>query len=142
MLENAFICTCIWLHGWANSYRLVHYSYIAISNWFELTTCFLTFYCDPYFLLSQIRIFYTSCYTCNDTMYTLWLYCNTNQVVTCVCSIYEDMSIQFLVACNIYLTNCYLKIAAVWWVYMMNALQEYMWNVICCHSNKQGRCVT
>ena len=32
------------------------YSYIAISNWFELTTCFLTFYCDPYFL-SQIQIF-------------------------------------------------------------------------------------
>ena len=57
MLENAFIRTCIWLHGWANSYRLVHYSYITISNWFELTTCFLTFYCDPYFL-SQIRIFF------------------------------------------------------------------------------------
>ena len=36
------------------SYRLVHYSYIAISNWFELTTCFLTFYCDPSFL-SQIQ---------------------------------------------------------------------------------------
>ena len=29
---------------------------MAISNWFELTTHFLTFYCDPYFL-SQIRIF-------------------------------------------------------------------------------------
>ena len=43
MLENAFICTCIWLYGWANSYGLVHYTYIAISNWFELTTCFLTF---------------------------------------------------------------------------------------------------
>ena len=28
VLENAFICTYIWLHGWANSYRLVHYSYI------------------------------------------------------------------------------------------------------------------
>ena len=26
---------------------------MAISNWFELTTGFLTFYCDPY-LLSQI----------------------------------------------------------------------------------------
>ena len=33
------------------SYRMVHYSYIAISNWFELITCFLTFNCDPYFFI-------------------------------------------------------------------------------------------
>ena len=38
----------------------------------------------------------------------------------------------------IYLTNCYLNIAAIWWVYMMTALKEYMLNVICCPSNKQG----
>ena len=42
-----------------NSYRVAHYSYIAISNWFELTKCFFTFYCDPYFL-SQIQIFWVS----------------------------------------------------------------------------------
>ena len=44
------LATCVW----ANSYRLVHYSYVAISSWIELTACFLTFYCDPYFL-SQIQ---------------------------------------------------------------------------------------
>ena len=47
----------VWVHVWANSYKLVHYSYIqyvAISYWFKLTTFFLTFYWDPYFI-SQIR---------------------------------------------------------------------------------------
>ena len=32
------------------SYRLVYYSYIAISNWFKLTTCFLPFYCHLCYL--------------------------------------------------------------------------------------------
>ena len=38
-------------------------TYVAISNWFELSTCFLTFYYDPYFL-SQIQffIYYLSSY--------------------------------------------------------------------------------
>ena len=54
--RECFICTCIWLHVWVNSYRLVHYSYIVISNWFKLTSCFLTFCWNPYFL-SQIWIF-------------------------------------------------------------------------------------
>ena len=31
------------------------------GNWLKLTTCFPIFYCDSYFL-SQIRIFYISCY--------------------------------------------------------------------------------
>ena len=34
MLQNVlFVHVCIWLHGWANSYRLVHYSY----TWLSLT---------------------------------------------------------------------------------------------------------
>ena len=56
------------------SYRLVHYSYIAISNRFELNTCFLTFYCNPYFL-SQIHDIYTSVsyYLYGDIFFSLLL---------------------------------------------------------------------
>ena len=60
-VRKCFICACIRLPGWANSYRLVHYSYI--HRFFYLDqddysyTCFLTFYCDPYFL-SQIQNLY------------------------------------------------------------------------------------
>ena len=39
--RKCFIYAYVWLHGWANSYTLVHYSHMAISNWFKLTTCFL-----------------------------------------------------------------------------------------------------
>ena len=49
--KECFICTCIWLHGWTNSYRLVHYSY----TWLFLTG--LSWLLDPYFL-SQIQILY------------------------------------------------------------------------------------
>ena len=52
-VRECFICTCTCL---SYSYRLVHYSYIVISNWFKLTSCFLTFCWNPYFL-SQIWIF-------------------------------------------------------------------------------------
>ena len=39
-------CTCNWLHVWANNYRLVHYSYIAISNllsWLLVSLLFIAF---------------------------------------------------------------------------------------------------
>ena len=51
-----FICTCCWLHQTANSYRPMHYSYIATSTWFELTTCFHTFYYSSYFLTYLLYI--------------------------------------------------------------------------------------
>ena len=42
---ECFICTCIWLDSWANSYRLVHYSY----TWLFLTG--LSWLLVSYFLL-------------------------------------------------------------------------------------------
>ena len=48
---------------WANRYRLIHYSYLAISSWFELI-CFLTFYCDPPTSFFKFKI-YISCLSLN-----------------------------------------------------------------------------
>ena len=68
MLENAsfvhvFGCMCmleLTITGW-----WIIVAYLSIPNWFELqlvsqlaiATCFLTFYCDPYFLF-QIQNFF------------------------------------------------------------------------------------
>ena len=59
MQENA-----LFVHAFGYMFELtvtgwVHYSYIAIPNWFKLTICFLAFRCDPYFR-SQIQILYIS----------------------------------------------------------------------------------
>ena len=47
---------CLATYVCAKSYRLVHYSYMAIFNWFKMITSFLSFYYNPYCLF-QIQAF-------------------------------------------------------------------------------------
>ena len=60
MLIECFICASIWLCFWANSYRLLYYNYMAISNWFELTICFLTLIAFPTSFF-KFKFLYISC---------------------------------------------------------------------------------
>ena len=39
--RESLICTCIWLHVWANSYWPVHYNHTAISNWLLISLFFI-----------------------------------------------------------------------------------------------------
>ena len=50
--RECFICTCIWLHVFESTVKLTNTGWcIGIScEWPKLTTSFLTFYCDFYFI--------------------------------------------------------------------------------------------
>ena len=92
-------------------------TYIAISNWFELTTCFLTFYCDPYFL-SQIQIFYI--------LYSIRA--NVPMIYIHVATYVSDQCLHTLLVSNFLISHLYIYVYYMHMVHRaVGTIQPFTW---------------
>ena len=91
-------------------------TYIAISNWFELSTCFLTFYYDPYFL-SQIQFFIYIILVVIDILCTVATILYTIMRMNCINLVWLDP-----LPCKILLQSL--------WPYTKEGVAMQVWNYV------------